>query len=155
MVDLDEWNAEAAEEVSTKELDALVIKMQSDWDAFEEQNDKAKELRAVYDATEHQLMELIKKAGKTKWQAEGVGTAYLVNKYQITTPKTGSAKEKLFAYIKEKHGPETLLGLLSINSQTLNSFVNKELENNPLENIPGLDPPTHRESLGFRKERRK
>ncbi len=155
MVDLESWNQEAAEEVSTKELDDLVIQMQADWDAFEVQNDKAKELRAVYDTTEAKLLELIKRAGKTKWNAEGIGTAYVINKYAITTPKTGSAKEKLFAYIKERHGPETLLGLLSINSQTLNSFVNKELENNPLENIPGLDPPTHRESLGFRKERRK
>lgn len=149
---LNEWDAASAEEISTAELDALVVEMQAQWLIYEALNEDAKAQRAKHDATEAKLLDLLKKAKKTKWQVDGVGTAYLINKYQYVTPKTVTDKQRLFNYIKLRHGDEALMGLLSINANTLNAFANKEKEESPLAEIPGLPAPTHRESLGFRKK---
>lgn len=148
---LDAWNEAAAEEISTAELDALVHQMQKEWAEYEAANEVAKAARAKHDESEEKLLDLLKRAGKSKWQVDGVGTSYIINKYQYTTPKTADDKRKLFDYIAKEHGEAALMGLLSINSQTLNSFANKEKEEKPLADIPGLGAPTHRESLGFRK----
>ena len=54
------------------------------------------------------LIEL-KASNKTKYEAEGVGLAYLVTKETYTVPKSTDAKQKLFEYITKKYGRDTTL----------------------------------------------
>lgn len=147
---LDEWDKVGAASVSTQALDDLVKLMQEQWAQYEEAKKAASELLATYEESEKKLVALLKSANKTKWQVDGLGTAYIINKLVVRTPKDNSAKQSLFNYIKETHGPEALMGMVSINHQTLNGFYNKEKEARPDVNIPGLEAPTHMESLGFR-----
>lgn len=151
---LEEWNEIGAEEVSTAELDSLARLMNDQWSEVEKAKKAAEVVRAAYDDTEAKLMELLKKAKKTKYVVEGLGTLSIVTKFMVRTPKSSEEKQSLFNFIKENKGPEVLMGLVSINSQTLNAFVNEEKKNNPLVEIPGLEAPTARESLSFRSERK-
>jgi len=151
MINLDEWDEAGAQEVSTKELDELVVNMQETYADYEKEKKIATETRLAYEELQKKVLEMLKKAGKTKWNVDGLGTVSIRGRYQYTTPKGLTSKGALFEYIKQKHGPDALMGLLSIHSGTLNSFANEEKEREPLVEIPGLDPPTHRESLSFRK----
>jgi len=147
---LAEWDAIDAIEVSTTELDNLARDMREQWAEYETAKKAASELLVKYEQTESRMLSLLKAAKKSKWQVDGLGTAYIINKYVVRVPKDAASKTALFNYIKEHHGPESLMGMVSINHQTLNGFVNKEKENNPEVQIPGLEAPTHMESLGFR-----
>jgi len=153
--ELDSWDeATPVIEVSTQELDALVQRMDTLWDESEKVKKLASEARAAYDEVEARVLAMLKAAGKKSYIVDGLGTVSITNKYMITTPKGIEEKKRLFAYINKEHGEEGLYGLLTINSQTLNSFVNAELDRKPEVQIPGLDAPTHRESLSFRAKKK-
>lgn len=154
MTNLDQWNEVAAEEVSTAQLDELAKLMNEQWNEVEKAKKAAEAVRETYDQTESRLLELLKKAGKTKYVVEGLGTLSISTKFMVRTPKTPEEKQALFNFIRESKGPEVLMGLVSINSNTLNSFVNEEKKVNPLVSIPGLEAPTARETLSFRSERK-
>ena len=145
-------------EISTQELDRQVAELQKAWDIYDEKAKQAKELKEAYDKKEAQVLELLRLAGKTKYFVEGLGTVYKINRFQVTTPKTIESKTELFKYLQKTKGIEFAWSLFGTNSQSLNSFYNRELEEAKEAgkefNIPGLDEPTHKESLGFRKERK-
>lgn len=125
---------------------------------------KLSEARAIYDAAkkassqryheleevEKEVMGALKTNGRTKFEAEGVALVYVTTKEIYQTPKTPGQKQSLFDYIAGKYGPETLLAMLGINHQTLNSWANKEVESDPTLAIPGLEAPTSVETLYFK-----
>lgn len=154
----DAWNQAApGVAVDTAQLDALCKKMQSDWDAYEKLHNEAKALKEIYEETEHKVLQTLKAAKKSKYHVDGLGTVSIRNTYQVTTPKTMAAKEKLFKYLANR-GKEVYYAYLTVNSQSLNSFYNKELELAKEAgagnfSIPGIDEPTHRETIAFRKEK--
>lgn len=152
--EFEEYQRLSAKAVSTEELDALVRQLDSTWAEVERTKKIAAEARAVYDEVELKVLELLKQAKKTKYPVDGLGTVSITSRFQVRTPKSIEDKSALFKYISEHHGQDGLLGLLSINSQTLNSFVKQEKETNPLVEIPGLEAPTIVEGLSFRAERK-
>ena len=152
MSTVEEWNEAAAEEIPTATLDDVLVKMQNKWKEVEVKKEIYKAELAQYEQMECNMLDLLKRACKTKWQVDGLGTISIRTKYSIRTPKTPEDKKSLFDWIKATHGPESLMGLVSINSMTLNSFVNEEKEKDPMVKIPGLEAPTARESLAFRKQ---
>jgi hypothetical protein len=148
------WDEVGAEEIPTTEFDKAIDKMLKLWDVVEEKKEAATLAREEYDKAEGVVMDLLKRTKKTKYYMEGVGTTSVVHKYTIKTPKSTTDKSLLFEWIRGTQGPENLLGLLSINSQTLNAFVNSEKEKNPMVEIPGLEPPVLTEQLRFTKQRK-
>lgn len=131
-------------------MDQLV----QDLRAKREKHKVAKEVAAaIYtelEAAENMVIGALKSSGKSKYEAEGVGLVYISHKTSYTTPKSNEEKQALFDYIKAKNGPAALMSLVSINHATLNSWANKETEDNPLLEIPGLQQPTATETLNFR-----
>lgn len=92
----------------------------------------------------------------TKQHLPGVGTAYIQTKFSVTVPKTPEAKVELFDYIREKKGPDVLLGLQTINSQSLNSFYDAESTlaaeaGNFRWALPGVGEPKAYKTLNLRK----
>jgi len=154
MTDEMNWDEIGAEEIPTTTFDKAVDKMLKLWEVVEDKKEAATIAREEYDKAEAEVMDLLKRAKKTKYYVEGVGTTSIVHKYTIKTPKSTTDKQQLFEWIRGTQGPENLLGLLSINSQTLNAFVNAEKEKNPLVEIPGLEPPVLQEQLRFTKQRK-
>lgn len=154
---LEAWEAATPKaEISTAVLDEKIQKMQEQWAEVERTKKIASEARELYDQMESEVMGLLKAAGKSKYYVEGLGTAYIVNRYVVKTPKTIEAKKQFFKYLREK-GEDVLFGMATVNHQTLNGFYNAEIKAATEAGkglgfkIPGLEEPTHEESLGFRK----
>lgn len=157
MEDLKQWDEVDATDVSTQTFDEAIQKlvaMKAEYAAKKKEADGA---YADMKDAEGVVLELLAKSKKSKYFVDGVGTAYVINKYSVTTPKTVTEKEQLFKYIAEKYGKDTLDDYLSINSQRLNSFYNKEVELAQNEGradfrLPGVGEPQLMQSLGFRKK---
>lgn len=154
-MDLEAWDAVDTKEISLEEMDAKIKALQEKWAEVEAIKAKASEARAQYDDQERRVLELLKAAKKSKYSVDGLGTVYISNRYITRVPKGLAEKQALFNWIKEQKGPDTLMGMVSINHQTLNSFLNKEYEEKPGTTVPGVEAPTHEETLGFRAERKK
>lgn len=151
------WSAQPVREISTKELDELCVKMQKEWADYEEAKKKSNELHAAYEETERKVLETLRQAGKKKYFVEGLGTISIRTKFQVKVPSSLEAKEKFFKYLSAK-GKAVYFKLLTINSQTLNSYYNAELKAAQETgagnfSIPGIDEPTHRDTIAFTKER--
>ena len=146
----DRWNEAGAEEISTSEFDKVIKEMDAKWLEVEETKKVASSVREEYDAIENKLLDMLKRAKKSKYIAEGLGTVSIKNTYQVTTPKTLDAKQRLFNWIRGRDGDDGLMAMLSINSQRLNAWTNELKTQDPLIEIPGLDQPTHRETISFR-----
>lgn len=150
---MNEWSIQSqSAEVTTEQLDLAVARVKECRKLYEEKKKIATEHHDQVEEAEQDLVNLLKAAGKSKYEAEGVGLAYITNKEIYRVPADVAAKTSLFNYIKEKHGPEVLMSMVGINHQTLNSWARKELEADPLLQIPGLEEPTNQESLNFRKK---
>jgi hypothetical protein len=147
---LSEWDELEKTEVSTAELDARIKHMRELRLDYEVKKAIATEAHDAYEKAEKDVMALLKAAKKSSYIVEGLGTVQIRNRYVVRVPKDNASKQRLFDYIRQRHGGEELLALTSINHQTLNAFVNAEKEANPLQDIPGLEAPTHEESLAFR-----
>lgn len=143
---------EFTQEVSTKELDAHVEQLRKIQEEYERHSAMAKELHFALENQKKKLMELLMKAGKTKYDAEGIGKVQLVDRMSVSYPKDLEARKQFVTWITDRLGEEGLLTYLTVNSQTLNSMYKQEFENadDPaMFSIPGLSEPTANTSVRF------
>lgn len=149
----EEWGI-TTREVSTKELDELASAYNQKRVEYEGAKAISNDLHAHMESAKFELIKLLQVAGKTKYEAEGIGKITLVDKLSVTTPKTLGDKQLLFGWLESKFG-EDYLAYLSINHQTLNSLYNAELkeagDNGTEFSVPGLEPATTNTELRFSK----
>ncbi len=150
--DMSEWMDTPAQAMTLDQMDQLVQALNQKRAEHKAAKEAASKIHGELEEVEKSVINALKSNGKSKYELEGVGLVYISSKDMFTTPKTNEQKIALFNYIKAKHGPEALIGLTSINSQTLNSWANKEIETDPTLQIPGLEAPTSVETLNFRKK---
>lgn len=101
---------------------------------------------------ELKFLEALREVGKDSYKSN-VGTLYSIHKVTYRVPKTPEQRQAFFDYLKEKG---VYQDLVTVNSQTLNSFAREQFElakSSGDENfeIPGLESPEVYETLGFRK----
>lgn len=75
------------------------------------------------------------------------GTVTVVEKLSYATPKTLEEKAAFFDYITEKYGQDSADGLRTVNSRSLNSFLNESGEIS----VPGIAAPVGNNTLSFRR----
>ena len=152
-LDMSEWmpQQQTLGTVTTEQLDEAIAQMKLLRSQYEEKKRLAAEAHSLVEEAENRVIGLLKASNKSKYEAEGVGLAYIVTKETWTVPKANDKKQELFNYIKQKYGPDVLMAMVGINFETLNSWAKKELEADPLQHIPGLEQPTSEEILYFRK----
>lgn len=156
--DLSQFTNEEVRAVDTAELDKLIQEMRE----AEEEYDRAKaissEKNAIREEKRQLVLDTLKACGKSKYHVDGLGTASLVTTMSVNTPKTVEEKRELFKYIRSQHGDDALMALLSINYQSLNSFVRTELEthkDDPAFTVPGVGAPKAETDIRFRSEKPK
>jgi hypothetical protein len=135
--------------VELKAMCAAVVSQRATVDAAQEIADK---LSAECKGMEAKLVELMTKLDMKSFKDSGI-TFTRVDKMSINIPK-GSARDEFFAYLKEIGHFEALI---SVNSQTLNSWWKEEdakakSKGEPYAMIPGLDMPTTRSILSVTKK---
>lgn len=151
MTDSEMWGQEPQAQVDLATLDKMVEDYRIARADYDTAKEAASKLYAVSEEKEKLLLDTLMAAGKSKYFVDGLGTVSVVNKYSFTTPKSPEEKEALFQYIRNKYGYETLIGYQSVNSQTLNSFAKKEMEEDATLQIPGLKEPTHSQEIRWTK----
>ena len=155
MTDVDAWmeaEGKTAASVTIEELDAIVVEYRKRREEYEAAKKVSGELHGVYEIAENKLINTLKAAGKKSYKVDGVGSAVIVQKNVIQTPKEIEDKRALWQWIEEKYGIDTLHEMLSIHSQKLTSWYNEEAETNkanPLFAVPGIAAATTVENLRF------
>lgn len=149
--DLSAWS-DQSQSITLEQMDELINQLAAKREAHAKAKEVAAEIYKELTEAENKLIGALKASGRKKYELEGVGLAYISFKDTFATPKTNQEKIALFNYIKEKYGPDSLMGMTSINHQTLNSWAKKEIEDNALVKIPGLGLPTTEEILNFRRK---
>lgn len=136
------------------EMESLVEHLAIAKQELEKIAEEEKKIQAIRRDLENQIMKKLKEVGNTTYVSK-FGRASIKTTLSYKTPKDMEAKKQLFEYIKAK-GDDVYYSLLSVNSQTLNSWAKAEhqyaIDNNifPFE-ISGLEEPISYETIAFRK----
>lgn len=150
---LEQWDqADQPENITVEAMDLLVQQMSAAKKTYEARQEEADEAKKDFDSCKKQMLGALLALKRDNYSVDGHGLAYIARKEVYTVPKTNEDKNKLFTYIKEKYGPDVLMSMVGIHSQTLTSWANKETETGEVQTIPGLDQPTMIETLNFRKK---
>lgn len=155
MESLEAWENEAKKELSVDEMDSLVKEYKSLRDDYEEKKKVSTEAYHKYKQKEGQILEALENSNKSKYFVDGIGTVSKEEKLRVSTPKDAESKKKLFKYFRDM-GPDFYLSMVTVNSNTLNSFYNQESEkhaDDPTWNIPGLGEPQVQKTMKFRRSK--
>lgn len=111
------------------------------------------DLQEALDGKEGQFIQMLKDNGMEKYFVPGVGTAFVSTRFTYKVPKTPEERAAFFDYLKKKGVYE---GMVTVHSQTLNSWARAELDAAITEGatdfkVPGLGDPSMYETLNIRK----
>ncbi len=150
---------EFAQHVTTEELDEAVRLIRKCTEDYEAKSAIAKDAHFQLEHAKKTLTDLLVKAGKSKYDAEGIGKVAMVNRLSVKFPKDLNDRKSLMEWLRGKMGDEGVLTYFTINSQTLNSLYKEQFEHAKLHGdaatltIPGLDEPTAALSVRFNRTR--
>lgn len=150
--EFEETSQEPINDITLKELDNHIKELLEFRDEYAEAKKKASEINTKVEEKENFVLDLLTKVGRNSYDAEGLAKVTKCMQTSYKVPKDIDKKQMLFNYIQGKYGADTLMGLVSINSQTLNSWAKSELENPEVKVIPGLDLPTSSEYISIRRK---
>lgn len=154
-MNINEWeNVTVREEVSIEELDQAVLAFKESREDYEAKKKISNEADVECKLKKKKLLELLERAGKKSWEVDGVGKVTETIKMAVTTPKDFESKKQVIEYFRSL-GDDLYYQYVSVNSQTLNGYYNKEKEINPDFHIPGLADPTADKNIQFRTAKKK
>jgi hypothetical protein len=147
-MELSDWDVPTS--VTTEQLDEAVrklIDLEKDYDAKKK---IANEADAAYETHRTYVLNLLQATGKSKYHVDGYGTVSMAIKTSVTVPKDPVEKKAMLEYFRSL-GPELFNAYVTVNSQTLNSYVNQQCEIDPDFVMPGAGPKKEKPELRFRK----
>ena len=147
---VDEWDDTPVEDISVFEFDDAVTKYKILKDKNKEAADAKTEAGHRVEEQGLVLLDLFKRSGKKNWRVDGVGLVSKKSTFQVTTPKSREDKDSFFDFVKARDEDE-YYKLMSVNSRTLNTFYNQLMDEDASMDVPGLQEPTHKESVSLRK----
>lgn len=141
------------ESITVEEVDRVLVKVKELEQEYDTAKTKASEIHSLLETEKERLLGMMKAMGKTRWEVDGVGGYSTYLQTQVSVPR-GPALEEFLSWVKSEkitsilnRSPEEIeKALLTIHSQTLNSFVrslNEEALNQgiQLSEMPGLGAP--------------
>lgn len=149
----------ADESITTAMLDEEVGKLKAYKDDYEEKKKESDKAHGDYNTQRLYLVSLLSKAGKKKYEAEGIGTIYVSSKLKVKYPQDIEGRQSFLEYVKGRYGEEAMANLVSVNYQTLQSFYNEEFQaaaesgDASTFQIPGIKEPESEVTLSFRKSK--
>lgn len=161
----EQWMEESATKTLTlEEMDALLTENQELWAIHDEIDKRKKEAYKLAEESDEKIMSALKAAGKDSYKVDGLGTAGIRAKLSVCVPKTIEAKRIFVKYLQKQLGPDGALAMLTVNSNTLNSWYSEKFDEAAAAakktgkaldfEIPGIEAPTTRETLYFTKDRK-
>lgn len=146
-------NPAPASAISLEEFQALGVKLWEEKAKLDELEAVASKQSKEVETLKAKVISCLEAAGLDKFAVAGFGTVFKTNRFTVTVPKDGADRDAFFAYL-EKQG--IFRELITVNSQTLNSYYKKEMEaaieaGNADFKVPGIGEPKHQITLGMRK----
>lgn len=147
------------ESITTKMLDEEVEKLQQLKTEYEAAKKISNSAHDLYEEQRKYVVLMLSKAGKNKYEAEGVGTVSVSTKLKVKYPAELTGRLEFLDYVEKKYGEEGLANLVSVNYNTLQSFYNEEFSSAIDEGqgdtfqIPGVSEPESEVTLSFRKSK--
>ena len=138
--------------VTTDELDSKIKEMQELREIYDEKKKEASKAHADYEQQKYAVLKLLEASGKSKYYVEGLGTVSVVLTKSAKIPKDFETKKSLIDYFYGL-GKEAYYSFVTVNSRTLNSYINEQTETNPDFKIQGIEQ-TIGSDLRFRKEKK-
>lgn len=143
---------ETTPSLTVQELDEIIqemFKKRTAIDALEEEISKHRE---VLKNLEAKVTTALKELGRDSYKTP-VGSLGIRQMWRVTTPKDAESKAKFFEFLKERGIYDEMI---SVNSQTLNAFYNREMEAAKEKGdidfaIPGIAEPALFETVYMRK----
>jgi hypothetical protein len=149
MNEMEGWEIPSA--ITTEDLDAAVGKLTELEKIYDEKKKAYVEADAAYETHRRYLLGLLQATGKSKYHVDGLGTISLAIKTTVTVPKDPVSKKAMIEYFQSL-GPELFRSYITVNSQTLNSYVNEQCQIDPDFIMPGAGPKTEKPELRFRRD---
>lgn len=140
--------------VTVTELDELSKEIFTQKEVVEECEAAREEASKKLYALQNKLLGIMQDLDKEKYFVTGLGTISRQKRFTVKTPKTEEDKKAFLAYLETKG---IFWDLVTVNSNTLNSFYKQEFdiareEKNLNFKIPGIGEPTYSEFIKLKKE---
>lgn len=126
--------------ISVQELENEIAKCFEMREAYERKKSEASELNDQFEIQKSKVVGMLEKLEKTSYKSDKGTFSYSMSE-GFRVPKTPEQREKFFGYLKEKGIFDEMI---TVNSQTLNSWAKIEIERALEENnfdfqVPGLE----------------
>lgn len=147
------WGEAPATAISLEEFQALGALLWEEKAKLEQLEQVASVQSKEVERLKAKVISCLEAAGLDKFAVAGHGTVFKTQRFTVTVPKDGADRDAFFAYLESKG---IFRELITVNSQTLNSYYKKEMEaaieaGNPDFKVPGIGEPKLSLTLGMRK----
>ncbi len=142
------------DQVTLKELDQLTTDIFNQRAMCELIEDDLKTHNKKLESLQGKMISILDRFGRSNYDVPGVGKLVVAERSYVGLPKTPQDKEAFYAYLKEK---KVFDEMISVNSQTLNSYYKHEREIAREEGhaldfkIPGIGEPSTSTTLRMTK----
>lgn len=153
MSEMDAWETQAPADVTLKGLTELCEKLIMSRESKDVINEELKKIAEQIDELEMKILNIMKENALPNFKG-AFGTISIKNNKTVAQPEDMSAKIQLFDYLKSQGIFEEMV---AVNSRTLSSWANKEIEAREKQGVfgwvpPGLKAPNEYQSLSVRKK---
>lgn len=147
------WETDAPADITLKGLTELCEKLIMARESKDVINEELKKVQEQIDELEMKILTIMKENTLPNFKG-AFGTISIKNTKSISQPESLEEKLKLFNYLREQNIFEEMV---NVNSRTLSSWANKEIESREKQGVfgwvpPGLKPPTEYQSLSVRRK---
>ncbi len=142
------------DEITMSQLDALGVRIFSRKKNIADLEEEVAKLKAGLVEMQSKMISTLERFGRSNYTVPGEGMLIKSQRSTVTLPKTPEDKSAFYQYLKDRGIFEQLI---SVNSNTLNSFYNREADIAAEEgrsigfSIPGIAPATTIVTLKTRK----
>jgi len=140
---------EAVEAVSVQELDSRLLALKELKDNYDSAKDVSDALYKEFEGKKMELFNILQSINRDRYQLDGVGTLYPVERGGYKMPSELEKKLQLFNFIQGKYGQDTLRAMLVIKDADLSKFVKAEIESGT--QVPGVGDYVSSTQVSFRK----
>jgi hypothetical protein len=142
-----------AQSITLADFQTLCAQIWEEKGKLERIEAEAKNQSQIVESLKSKVIACMDEYDMDKFAVAGHGTLFKQNRFTVTVPKDGSEREAFFGHLRQRGIFDELI---TVNSQTLNSWYKREMEaaleqGNPDFTVPGIAEPKLVTTLGMRK----
>ncbi len=143
-------------QMEIQELQEKIKALKEMDERYKNKKREAEELNGFCDALKAEIIEALEIHDMTSFKVDGVANISISHRMSVPTPKTVEDKKAFFKWVADNKGEEVRDAMMTVNSQTLNSFWKAEYESlsdddKLMFQIDGLEMPSISKVLSVRK----